>query len=509
MKTAFFLVLLANLTLLMYEYHRGAFGQAPNHTPPDPVLLREPIVLASEYGSQPQAVAQGPGKGDAQQAGSVGNGIENPSTEISAAALPTPKVSPDVTPSTAASSMTTSVACYQAGPFLDEKTYTAWSKQIGDSRGTIKPMPPDAQEIIDYLVLYPVAVGPDDAKAALQMLRDKGIRDAYRLTTGDHKGHISLGAFRRETRAVLMQKDLQGRGIETVVKPLFKNTRRKFALITGAGAISDQLDALAKRYPDIQVMPLSNAEPACSLQHSAPSGSDMSGATAELRATQAPGRHGQDPVLPETKPDGTPKREAPAPAAMAAVIEKSPGLRKQNQGGASGASAAKDPLIAKFVCYEAGPFPNEHSMTAWRREIAAARGAMKPISREGKEISDYLVLYPSGSPEETKSHLQMLRDHGIGDAWPLSSGDEKGQISLGVFNREENALQMQKSLLDKGINSAVTPRYKNKRQRYALISGAESLAGGLNALRKSYPAINLKLLSNSERGCSDEIAGKH
>ncbi|MGR8940086.1 MAG: hypothetical protein ACU83V_00045 [Gammaproteobacteria bacterium] len=507
MKTAFFLVLLANLTLLMYEYHRGAFGRAPDHAAPNPALLREPIVLASEYGSQPLAAAQGPGKGIAQQAGSAGDGIENPSAEISAAALPTAKALPEVTPSTAASSATASVACYQAGPFPDEKTYTAWSKQISDRQGTMKPMPPDAQDIIDYLVLYPVAGGPDDAKAALQMLRDKGIRDAYRLATGDHKGHISLGAFRREARAVLMQKDLRGKAIETVVKPLFKNTRRKFALITGSGAISDQLDALAKGYPDIQVMPLSNADSGCSLQHSGPSGGDMSGATAESRATQAPGSQG--PVLPEIKPDDIPKKKTAAPTANAAVIEKSPGLRKQNQGGATGASAAKDPLKAKFVCYEAGPFPNEHSMSAWRREIAAARGAMKPISREGKEISDYLVLYPSASPEETRSHLQMLRDHGINDAWPLSSGDEKGQISLGVFNREENALQMQKSLLDRGINSVVRPRYKNKRQRYALISGAESIADAVNALRKSNPAINLKPVSNPERGCSHEISVKH
>jgi hypothetical protein len=63
----------------------------------------------------------------------------------------------------------------------------------------------------------------------------------------------------------------------------------------------------------------------------------------------------------------------------------------------------------------------------------------------------------------------MLKNHGVNDLWLLRTGEEKGQISLGVFNKEKRALIMKSQMLAKGLNAEVKARYKIKPQKYALI----------------------------------------
>jgi hypothetical protein len=485
MKTAFFLVLLANLTLLMYEYHRGAFDRAAEVPAPEAAMLREPIMLASERKGEPQSAKPTRVAEAVQDQDSMRKTTDAVQQNAKPAAL----------------------VCYEVGPFANEQILKDWSKAAIEIRGAVKPVMRNAQEIIDYLVLYPTAGTRQDIKAAMQLLHEQSITDAYPLATGEHKGHISLGAFHREAQALRMQKDLQGRGVEAVVKPRFKEASRKYALFTGAGAASGRLDELRKKYPALPLKALPADDPAC-----LEGGTDRSESSVPAVARSAV----KQAILPENpafKADSKKLSDSLADTggensalkAVAPVIGKAPVQPQPKQ--QNGAAEIKTVSLA---CYEAGPFPNEQSMGAWQKQVIGMQGLIKPVFREGKVISDYLVVYPSsGSAESTKADMQMLREHGLSDAWPLPSGDEKGQISLGVFNKEENAAQMQKGLLDKGVNSVVKPRYKNKRQKYLLISIAEPNAGSLQSLEKNHPGINLRRMPNTEQNCPKSHSGPH
>jgi hypothetical protein len=478
MKTAFFLVLLANLTLWMYEYHRGAFDQQAEAPAPDASMLREPIVLAAEQRSgQPSAADDNALAAAVQDQGNM----QKPAAAPEAAAPPL--VRQELKPA--------SLACYEAGPFANEQILKTWSQAVIEVQGQIKPVLHNAQEILDYLVLYPTAGSRENIKAAMQTLRDQGVSDAYPLATGEYKGYISLGAFHRENRAVRMQNDLQGQGVEAVVKPRFKETPQKYALFTGPGAIVDRLGELGKKYPLIQLKALPENDPNCLTDHSAQSASPV----AELSESGT-----KQAILPETR-----KAESSASSNRVVSAENTP-LKTdkpaiQKIPVQSAQKQQKAAIEARFVCYEAGPFPNESSLSAWQKQIADSPGAVKPLFRDGKVINDYLVLY-AGGKEAAKANMQLLRERGINDAWPLPAGEEKGQISLGVFNREENASQMQKSLLEKGVNSIVKPRYKSRRQRYALITGPESISGSLRALEKKHPDVKLRRMPEAEHNCS-------
>lgn len=487
MKTAFFLVLLANLTLLMYEYHRGAFDQAAEALAPDPAMLREKIVLAGEQQSNPPA--------ENALAAVVQNqeNMQKPETapDLKAAAAP---LAQQVTSSAA-------FACYEAGPFANEQILKTWARAVSEAQGETKSVQRNAQEISDYLVLYPTAGTREDMKAAMQTLRGQGISDAYPVSSGEYKGYISLGAFHRETQAARMQKDLQGRGIEAVVKSRSKDTVQKYALFTGPGILAERLDKLGKKYPLIQLKALPENAADCQKNRSGqPSNPIVDPSKSET--TQS--------ILPENPADKTNSSASSnrfASTENASLKTESPAIQRSSvQPAQMLQKNAADSQPAKFVCYEAGPFPSEQSLSAWQKQVAGAQGVIKPILRESKVISDYLVLYPSsGAVIETKANMQMLREHGIKDAWPLPSGEEKGQISLGVFNREENASQMQKHLLEKGVNSVVKPRYKSKRQKYALITGPESVTGRLTVLEKNNPDIKLRRIPETEQNCTQGV----
>jgi len=349
----------------------------------------------------------------------------------------------------------------------------------------------NGQDIIGYLLLYPVTGSPEDMKAAMQTLREQGLRDAYPLAAGEYKGSISLGMFHREAQAARMQKDLQGRGVEAVVKPRFKEAAQKYAVFTGPVALSGRLGELGKHYPTIQLKALPDSDPLC-LENRSDQSAPPVAEPVESGVKQAMG-HVQPPdaVTPSSRAENAVLK------AVDPVVQKVPVKPAPKQ--SNGVAGVKP---ARLVCYEAGPFSNEQGLRAWQKQVAGVKGQMKPIFRDGKEISDYLVLYASsGGAEGAKATIQLLRAQGLHDAWPLPSGEEKGQISLGVFNREENAVQMQKRLLDKGINSVVKPRYKSKRQKFALFAGAESIVGSLQALEKSHPDIKLRRMTDTERNC--------
>jgi len=333
----------------------------------------------------------------------------------------------------------------------------------------------------------------------MQTLREQGLRDAYPLAAGEYKGSISLGMFHREAQAARLQKDLQGRGVEAVVKPRFKEAAQKYAVFTGPVALAGRLSELGKQYPTIQLKALPDNDPLC-LENRSDQSAPPVAEPAESGVKQAMG-HVQPPdaVTPSSSAENAVLK------AVDPVVPKAPVKPAPKQ--PNGAAGVKP---ARLVCYEAGPFSNEQGLRAWQKQVAGVKGQMKPIFRDGKEISDYLVLYASsGGAEGTKATIQLLRAQGLHDAWPLPSGEEKGQISLGVFNREENAAQMQKRLLDKGVNSVVKPRYKSKRQKFALFAGAESIAGSLQALEKSHPDIKLRRMADTEQNCPKNQSVPH
>ena len=70
-----------------------------------------------------------------------------------------------------------------------------------------------------------------------------------------------------------------------------------------------------------------------------------------------------------------------------------------------------------------------------------------------------------------------------------------------MFIKEENALVMKNELFAKGINAEVKANYKTKPQKYALVKGDDQLIQRLDDLKKTYPQLAVKPITDDTQGC--------
>ncbi len=190
----------------------------------------------------------------------------------------------------------------------------------------------------------------------------------------------------------------------------------------------------------------------------------------------------------------------------ALLPEPSPGITGNMDKPASEKSAATDSTITNANkmterCYETGPFASQKDFQVWVNRLKDINSEIKPINRDDQIPSHYMVYYPAGEIGlESEANIKMLKDQGIKDLW-LLTGEDKGKISLGLFVKEESALVMKNELLVKGINAEVKAKYKTKSQKYALIKGDDKLMERLNALKKTYPELPVKPITDAIQGC--------
>lgn len=168
-------------------------------------------------------------------------------------------------------------------------------------------------------------------------------------------------------------------------------------------------------------------------------------------------------------------------------------------------SAVRDSTIVadkiETSCYEVGPFVDDKTYRVWVNRLKDIESEIKPINRDEQIAGNYMVYYPAAETElESEANIKMLKDHGIKDLW-LLSGEDKGKISLGLFIKEKSALVMKNELLAKGINAEVKAKYKTKSQNYALIKGDDQLMKRLDDLKKTFPQLSAKQITDDTQGC--------
>lgn len=200
--------------------------------------------------------------------------------------------------------------------------------------------------------------------------------------------------------------------------------------------------------------------------------------------------------------------EKPVERKQTATEDKSPPLGQNDLNTADSqkpAPAIQDKDVEKntnsgketpLICYEAGPFSDD-DYAAWRSQSNLAESAIHSVSRDEQAISSYLVYYPAAKTlAESEANLQMLKDQGINDILLFKSGEDKGQISIGVFKNENRALLQKSRMLAKGIKVEVKARYKTKTQKYVRFKNDDKALKNLNDFQKTHPEFTVKQTDN-------------
>ncbi|MGZ8163452.1 MAG: hypothetical protein ACXWTT_11370 [Methylobacter sp.] len=271
MKILFFLVALVNVALLMWEYNTGTFEEAIDTSDQKTLQNQEDILLVSELKNNLSNVLQaGKHEPDSVEHSlspeSDGIGIDNTVLENPMPGLKLNDSAITATEKLGESDKNTGVnpvICYEAGPFVSDKVYQAWMKQLTAVKDSIKPIIKDAQVLSDYQVYYPAAETLIESEANVQMLKNQGINDIWLLRTGEEQGQISLGVFNKEGRALIMKNQLLAKGINAEVKARYKIKPQKYALVRSNSKVMESLEVLKKAYPEFTVKEQSDSINSC------------------------------------------------------------------------------------------------------------------------------------------------------------------------------------------------------------------------------------------------------
>lgn len=195
------------------------------------------------------------------------------------------------------------------------------------------------------------------------------------------------------------------------------------------------------------------------------------------------------PIQPEPAPATTVAQPEATPPAIAAQAEPVPATP---QTPAATEPAAEQAVQKPLRCYEVGALTKAQS---WQllRQFTNADTTVEPIKKDEQTPVRYMVYYPAGQTlAESEANLLMLKGRGVTDLYILRKDKEKGDISLGVFSKEERAVTLKEQMLAKGITVNIKTLYKTKAVQYALIKSREEITGQLDALQKNTPQLTVK-----------------
>ncbi len=113
------------------------------------------------------------------------------------------------------------------------------------------------------------------------------------------------------------------------------------------------------------------------------------------------------------------------------------------------------PVSPASLCVNLGSFPSRDKAEQLRQRLLALSIQSEVISRPVADTLDYWLIFPvQGGETEAISRLKLLQAQGI-DSFLITQGPLAGNISLGVFSREDYALARQAQLQAQGYSVEV------------------------------------------------------
>lgn len=121
------------------------------------------------------------------------------------------------------------------------------------------------------------------------------------------------------------------------------------------------------------------------------------------------------------------------------------------------------PAATNVFCYEVGPFPSKRAFKKWQQLSNLPIISSQTITKMDRSSGKYMVYVPAAETYElSRQNLELLKKQGIKDTWLFAEGENKGNISLGMFQDNESALQFQQQLLLKGVNVLIKKHLRNR-----------------------------------------------
>jgi hypothetical protein len=106
-----------------------------------------------------------------------------------------------------------------------------------------------------YWVMIPPQQNPEAAIAVVKKLREAGVSDLWRFTSGSLADGISLGLFRHESRAEIRLKEIAAKGFDAEVRPRYRQQNRywlDFSFRVDSPLSEADWNRIAEIYPGLE-----------------------------------------------------------------------------------------------------------------------------------------------------------------------------------------------------------------------------------------------------------------
>lgn len=106
-----------------------------------------------------------------------------------------------------------------------------------------------------YWVMIPPQQNAEAARAIVKKLREAGVSDLWRFTSGSLADGISLGLFRHESRAEIRLKEIAAKGFDAEVRPRYRQQNRywlDFAFRVDSPLSEADWNRIAEIYPGLE-----------------------------------------------------------------------------------------------------------------------------------------------------------------------------------------------------------------------------------------------------------------
>jgi len=133
--------------------------------------------------------------------------------------------------------------CYQVGPFLREEALLDWLEENSIDLTLVTKLNKDIKKVTGFLVYYPKADTYEASKSHIQLLESKAVNDFWLFRKGELKGHISLGLFVKERRALLLQQKLLDMGVNAAVMTRYKTEVEWYAKVLAQKGITSEKES--------------------------------------------------------------------------------------------------------------------------------------------------------------------------------------------------------------------------------------------------------------------------
>lgn len=128
---------------------------------------------------------------------------------------------------------------------------------------------------------------------------------------------------------------------------------------------------------------------------------------------------------------------------------------------------SSDQDIKQISCYEMGPFADKAAIQQWQNQLEGEINFLGIQSRDIQEIKDYMVIYPAAETyAKSEENASRLRELGINDLWLFEKGDNRGAISLGLFESKSIAEKARKQYKQDGLTVQIKPRFRDVQQYF-------------------------------------------